>query len=61
MSIHNMSSLIKNSHYPEVLSTLSSAVSQETHAGTLDNICGALARMIFTNMNGVPLEQVCLP
>uniref|UniRef100_A0A6M2DTC3 Putative karyopherin importin beta 3 n=1 Tax=Xenopsylla cheopis TaxID=163159 RepID=A0A6M2DTC3_XENCH len=45
-------------HYPEVLSTPSSAVSQKTHAGTLDNICGALARMISTNMNGVPLEQV---
>lgn len=31
---------------------------KETHAGTMDNICGAVAKMIISNVNGVPLEQV---
>ncbi|KAJ8924603.1 hypothetical protein NQ315_000753 [Exocentrus adspersus] len=35
------------SKYNEILQALSSAVSKETHAGTLDNICGALAKMII--------------
>lgn len=45
-------------HYPVILSTLSEAVAKETHAGTLDNICGALARLIITNSNLVPLKHV---
>ncbi|CAG9821795.1 unnamed protein product [Phaedon cochleariae] len=46
------------SHYPEILQALSAAVSKETHSGTLDNICGALAKMILVNPNGIPLDQV---
>lgn len=45
-------------HYPIILSALSDAVSKEQHAGTLDNICGALARLIITNSTLVPLQQV---
>lgn len=44
--------------YPEILQALSVAVTKESHAGTLDNICGALAKMIIVNANGIPLEQV---
>ncbi|XP_018577628.1 importin-4 [Anoplophora glabripennis] len=46
------------SKYPEILHALSSAVAKEAHAGTLDNICGALAKMIIVNPSGIPLEQV---
>lgn len=44
--------------YSEILQALSHAVGKETHAGTLDNICGALAKMIMINPGGIPLEQV---
>jgi len=36
------------------------AASKEKHAGTLDNICGALARLILSNVSGVPMEQVSI-
>ncbi|VEN33574.1 unnamed protein product [Callosobruchus maculatus] len=45
-------------HYPQILQALSNAVQKESHAGTLDNICGALAKMIIVNPTGIPLEQV---
>lgn len=44
--------------YPQVLQALSHVVSVETHAGTLDNVCGAIARLIIANSSNVPLEQV---
>jgi len=44
--------------YPQILSILSVAVSSEKHPGTLDNICGALCRMIITNVNGIPINEV---
>lgn len=44
--------------YPQILQALSLSVAQETHPGTLDNICGALARLIITNSKLVPLDQV---
>lgn len=44
--------------FPVILQALSAAVAQEQHAGTLDNICGALARLILTNFNLIPLAQV---
>ncbi|XP_050512029.1 importin-4 [Diabrotica virgifera virgifera] len=46
------------SHYPEILQALSTSVSKEAHSGTLDNICGALAKMIIVNPNAIPLDQV---
>ncbi|XP_069490065.1 importin-4 [Ambystoma mexicanum] len=44
--------------YPKVLGLLSSAISREQNARTMDNICGAVARMIITNAVGVPVDQV---
>lgn len=44
--------------FPVILQALSAAVSQEEHPGTLDNICGALARLIMTNNTLIPLDQV---
>ncbi|KAG4076996.1 hypothetical protein HA402_015983 [Bradysia odoriphaga] len=46
------------SKFPVILSALSEAVAQEQHPGTLDNICGALARLIMANFTLIPLEQV---
>lgn len=59
MVLHGKEALFP--HYPEILQTLSAAVSKETHAGTLDNICGALARMIIVNPSGIPMEEVNVP
>lgn len=41
-----------------MLQVLSVAVSSEKHGGTLDNICGALSRMIITNAGGIPMNEV---
>ncbi|XP_058055155.1 importin-4-like [Anopheles bellator] len=45
-------------HYPQIMAALSQLVSKEQHAGTLDNLCGALARLITTNCSLVPLKNV---
>ncbi|XP_058123821.1 importin-4-like [Anopheles ziemanni] len=45
-------------HYPQIMAALSQLVSKEQHAGTLDNLCGALARLITTNCSLVPLKSV---
>uniref|UniRef100_A0A182MKQ1 Importin N-terminal domain-containing protein n=1 Tax=Anopheles culicifacies TaxID=139723 RepID=A0A182MKQ1_9DIPT len=45
-------------HYPQIMAALSQLVSKEQHAGTLDNLCGALARLIITNCSLVPLKSV---
>lgn len=37
---------------------LSQAVANEKEPAALDNICGAIARLIITNCNLVPLNQV---
>lgn len=37
---------------------LSQAVAKETEPAALDNICGAIARLIVTNCSLVPLDQV---
>lgn len=44
--------------YPKVLTLLSAAIAREQNARTMDNICGAVARMIITNAEGVPIDQV---
>lgn len=44
--------------FPTVLQTLSGAVAVEKQPGVLDNICGALARLIMTNYSLIPLDQV---
>lgn len=44
--------------YPHILMALSQAVASEKEPAALDNICGAIARLIITNCNLVPLDQV---
>ena len=44
--------------YPQALQALSVAVAKEKDANTLDNICGALARLIIGNSTLVPLKDV---
>ncbi|KAH8303666.1 hypothetical protein KR018_010265 [Drosophila ironensis] len=44
--------------YPEILHALSEAIARERDAAALDNICGAVARLIITNVAAMPLEQV---
>lgn len=44
--------------YPTILSTFSQVVTKEQRSKVLDNIYGALARMIITNIEGVPLDHV---
>lgn len=49
---------ISHKYFPQILAALSQGVTQESHAGTLDNICGALARLIMANSQLVPLKEV---
>lgn len=44
--------------YTQVLQALSQVVTREEHAGVLDNVCGAIARLIIANSALIPLEQV---
>lgn len=63
-SVYGLGELLLNAdefgfkHFPQVLQTLSVAVAKEQDANTLDNICGALARLIITNSTLVPLKDV---
>lgn len=45
-------------HFGQILQALSQIVSIEKEEGVLDNICGALARMIIANQTLVPMEHV---
>ncbi|XP_021926547.1 importin-4-like isoform X1 [Zootermopsis nevadensis] len=56
MALHGKEAVFP--HYLEILQALSTTASKEKHAGTLDNVCGALARLIITNVSGVPMTQV---
>ncbi|KAH8340398.1 hypothetical protein KR074_012207 [Drosophila pseudoananassae] len=44
--------------YPTILQALSDAISKEKDPSALDNICGAVARLIITNTEAVPLAHV---
>ncbi|KAL9894224.1 importin-4-like [Glossina fuscipes] len=44
--------------YPHILTALSQAVSKEFEPAALDNICGTIARLIITNCDLVPLNDV---
>ncbi|KAL4657117.1 importin-4-like isoform X1 [Arapaima gigas] len=44
--------------YPMLLSLFSSMLEKESDRRVIDNICGALCRMIINNMECVPLDQV---
>nr|CAD7413427.1 unnamed protein product [Timema cristinae] len=45
-------------YFPEILQALSAAVSKEANPSALDNICGALARMLISNVSGVPMDHI---
>lgn len=45
-------------HFGQILQALSQIVAVEKEEGVLDNICGALARMIIANQTLVPMEHV---
>lgn len=44
--------------YPIILQSLSNAISKETNPSAMDNICGAVARLLVLNHQAVPLAQV---
>ncbi|KAA8580975.1 hypothetical protein FQN60_013933, partial [Etheostoma spectabile] len=46
------------SDYPMILSVFSDMLTKETDQMVIDNLCAVLCRMIMSNMDAVPLEQV---
>lgn len=46
--------------YPMMLSVFSNMLSKESDLRVIDNLCAALCRMILSNVEAVPLEQVHL-
>ncbi|TNN84731.1 Importin-4 [Liparis tanakae] len=44
--------------YPMMLSVFSNMLTKESDLRVIDNLCAALCRMIMTNVDAVPLEQV---
>lgn len=46
------------SDYPMMLSVFSNLLTKETDTRVIDNLCAALCRMIMSNVEAVPLEQV---
>uniref|UniRef100_A0A8D3DJ28 Importin 4 n=1 Tax=Scophthalmus maximus TaxID=52904 RepID=A0A8D3DJ28_SCOMX len=46
------------SDYPMMLSVFSNMLTKESDLRVIDNLCAALCRMILSNIDAVPLEQV---
>ncbi|XP_034416059.1 importin-4 isoform X1 [Cyclopterus lumpus] len=46
------------SDYPMMLSVFSNMLTRESDLRVIDNLCAALCRMIMSNVDAVPLEQV---
>uniref|UniRef100_A0AAQ4PHR5 Importin 4 n=1 Tax=Gasterosteus aculeatus aculeatus TaxID=481459 RepID=A0AAQ4PHR5_GASAC len=46
------------SDYPMMLSVFSNMLTRESNLRVIDNLCAALCRMIMTNVEAIPLEQV---
>ncbi|KAI3355136.1 hypothetical protein L3Q82_018012 [Scortum barcoo] len=46
------------SDYPMMLSVFSNLLAKESDPRVIDNLCAALCRMIMSNVDAVPLEQV---
>uniref|UniRef100_A0AAQ4PWA2 Importin 4 n=1 Tax=Gasterosteus aculeatus aculeatus TaxID=481459 RepID=A0AAQ4PWA2_GASAC len=44
--------------YPMMLSVFSNMLTRESNLRVIDNLCAALCRMIMTNVEAIPLEQV---
>ena len=59
MSICRSFSLTTASHYRTILEALFLILSQNQPPRVVDNICGAVSRMMMANRNSVPLEKVC--
>ncbi|KAM3940229.1 importin-4 isoform 1-T2 [Leptodactylus fuscus] len=53
---HGGAAMLKN--FPKLLSIFSSIISSEKNPRALDNVCGAVSRLILRHPEGVPLEQV---
>uniref|UniRef100_A0A674NNI3 Importin 4 n=1 Tax=Takifugu rubripes TaxID=31033 RepID=A0A674NNI3_TAKRU len=49
---------IVKSDYPTMLSVFSNMLTKESDLRVIDNLCAALCRMILSNFESVPLEQV---
>ncbi|XP_071959189.1 importin-4-like [Antedon mediterranea] len=45
-------------HYPVILSVISDLIGKEDDQCVIDNICGAVARLVLTNTEAVPVAQV---
>ncbi|XP_074917450.1 importin-4-like [Chelonoidis abingdonii] len=45
-------------HYPKILGLLAGGSAQESSARVRDNICGAVARMVLSQPQALPLSQV---
>ncbi|XP_014468024.1 PREDICTED: importin-4-like [Dinoponera quadriceps] len=56
MALHGKEAVY--SYYPAILEALSTAIAKESHAGTRDNVVGAIARLIIVNYSNLPLEQI---
>lgn len=51
---------LNNSLYSDILQELSAMMGKESNAGVLDNISGAVAKLIINNSSIIPLEEVIL-
>jgi len=51
-------SLTTFSHYQTILEALFVILSQNQPPRVVDNICGAVSRMVMANRNSLPLEKV---
>jgi len=47
-----------SSYYPEILSTISPLFNSTSLPQTIDNACGAVARLLLRHPNAVPIDQV---
>ncbi|CAM4551724.1 unnamed protein product, partial [Lepidochelys kempii] len=44
-------------HYPKILALLAGGSTQESSARVRDNVCGAVARMVLSQPQALPLSQ----
>lgn len=56
MALHGKEHMFQQ--YPTLLNALSQVLASETKPKVLDNACGVIARMILTNIEIIPLQQV---
>uniref|UniRef100_A0A224X607 Putative karyopherin importin beta 3 n=1 Tax=Panstrongylus lignarius TaxID=156445 RepID=A0A224X607_9HEMI len=56
MALHGKQVLYK--HYNEILTVLSQSIASEKNGKVMDNACGVIARLIITNSDLLPLDQV---